>query len=65
MTPFILELIRQVLRWLGVYLMTIGLPAEMAGLLEHPEVVQMLAGAVSYALADGGWLMAKWKQARG
>lgn len=65
MTPFLAELIRQALRWLGVYLMTAGvLPPELAALVDDAGTTEFVIGAVSYALADGGWLVAKARQFR-
>lgn len=62
MNPLALEILRQVLRWLGVWLMTVGVPEEIAGLTMHEDFVLAVAGAVMYAVADTGWLMVKWKQ---
>ena len=61
---FILELARQLLRWLSIWLISVGLPEPVAALLEHPEFVAQLAAAVSLSLADGGWLVVKAKQLR-
>lgn len=60
----VLELIRQGLRWAGVWLMTIGVPENIAGLTTHEDAVAAVAGAVMYAVADTGWLAVKWKQFR-
>ena len=62
--PLALELIRQLLRWLGVWLMTVGVPEELAGLTTHEDFVFAVAGAIMYAVADTGWLVAKWRQFR-
>jgi hypothetical protein len=59
MPPFAFELSRQLLRWLGVWLMTLGLPEDVAALIEHPEAVEMLAGAISYIAAEVFWALAK------
>ena len=64
MTPLVTELIRQLLRLVGVYLMTIGLPPEAAALLEHPEVIGFVVGMVSYATADTAWLASLWMRWR-
>ncbi len=59
-----LELTRQVLRWLCLYLVGFGLPPELARIVEHPEFVAQVAAAISLGLADGGWLVVKAKQFR-
>ena len=64
MNPLLLELIRQALRWLGVWLMTIGVPEGVANLTAHEDVIVGVAGFISYAVADGGWIVAKWRQWR-
>jgi hypothetical protein len=64
MTPLVLEIVRQVLRWAGVWLMTIGLPDEVVALTANEDVIVGVAGFISYALADGGWIVAKWRQWR-
>ena len=58
------ELLRQVLRWLGVYLATVGLPEPLAALVSDPQTVSLVAAAISYGLADTGWLMKKIRGAR-
>ena len=64
MNPLTMELIRQALRWVGVWLMTTGLvPAEVAALFDDPETAAFVAGVVSYALAETGWLASKVKGA--
>ena len=60
----ILEIIRQLLRWLSVYLLAAGVPEPLAAFVENPEVAQYLAAAISLALADTGWLIVKFKQFR-
>lgn len=59
MSPFALEMIRQILRWLAVYLVALGLPASIQPWFEHPETVAVVAAIVSYLLADTGWLVSK------
>lgn len=59
---FTFELTRQALRWLGVWLMTMGLPAEMGATFEDPQFVAAVAGFVSYAIADGFWIVAKVRE---
>lgn len=61
-TPFFLELVRQFLRWVGVWLMTIGIPENVAGLTAHEDAIMGVVGFVAYLVADGGWLAAKWRQ---
>ena len=65
MNPLALEFARQVLRWAGVYLMTMGLPEEFAALVQHPDVAAGLAGLIMYAVADTGWIAAKVRQIMG
>ena len=60
--PFVLELLRQLLRWLSVWLIAAGLPAPLAAVLEHPETAAITAGLISLALAETGWLIAKMRQ---
>ncbi len=58
--PFVLELVRQVLRWAGVWLMTTGiLPPHLVELVDDPETAAFVSGMVSYALAEAGWITAK------
>jgi len=59
MSPFAMEIIRQCLRWLAVYLVALGLPASIQPLFEHPEAAAVVAAAISYLLADTGWLVSK------
>lgn len=60
MHPLAMELVRQALRWLGVWLMTAGvLPAEIAALIDDAGTTEFVIGMVSYALAEAGWLAAK------
>lgn len=62
MNPLIAELIRQALRWLGVYLMTAGwLPPELADMVSDTGTTEFVLGIVSYGLAEGWWLMSKAK----
>jgi hypothetical protein len=66
MNPLLLELIRQVLRWLGVLMMqTPWIPSSIVALTTNEEIILWFAGLASYAVADTGWLVAKWKQWRG
>ena len=60
----ILELIRQAMRWLGVWAMTIGVPENIANLTTHEDFIVGVAGFIMYAIADGGWLAVKWKAFR-
>lgn len=61
-SPIFLELVRQFLRWVGVWLMTVGVPENIAGLTTHEDAVMAVMGAAMYATAETGWLAAKWKQ---
>ena len=65
MNPLALEIARQVLRWLGVWLMTIGVPENIAGLTSSEDAILGAAGLVMYLVADTGWLAAKWRAWRG
>ena len=65
MNPLVLEICRQFLRWFGVWLMTIGVPEPIAALTAHQDAAAGLAGFIMYALADTGWLAAKWRQWKG
>ena len=64
MTPAVNELLRQIMRWLGVYLMTLGLPQGMADMFADPAFVDAVSGFVgfaSYAAADFLWGASKVK----
>jgi hypothetical protein len=62
MHPLAMELIRQALRWLGLYLMTAGvLPADLAALVSDAGTTEFVIGTVSYAIAETGWLIAKFR----
>lgn len=62
MTPFATELSRQLLRWLGLYLVAAGLPETMRPLFEHPQAVAFVAGLLSYGLAEAGWLLSRLRR---
>lgn len=67
MQPLAFELARQLLRWIGVYLVAAGLPEPIAQLVAHPDVVAWVAGLITYAVAEAFWLMAKargWVRSR-
>lgn len=55
-TPFFLELVRQFMRWAGVWLMTLGIPESIAGLTSHEDAIMGVVGFAMYAVADTGWL---------
>ena len=61
-SPIFLELVRQLLRWIGVLLMTVGVPESIARLTTHEDAVMALIGAAMYATAETGWLATKWNQ---
>lgn len=64
MNPFIAELIRQGLRWLGVWLMTAGwLPAPLAEMVADSATSEFVIGLVSYAIAESWWLASKARKA--
>ncbi len=54
-TPFFAELVRQSLRWIGVWLMTIGVPESIAGLTSREDAIMGVIGFVAYLAADTGW----------
>lgn len=64
MSSLYLEFVRQMLRWLALYLLGIGMPEPLAAFVENPEFVAYVAATLSLALAEGGWLITKWKQLR-
>ena len=65
MNPLTAELIRQGLRLLGVWLMTLGwLPAPVAELVADSALSEFAIGLISYAIAEGWWGLTKLKQAR-
>ncbi len=63
-SPIFMELVRQFMRWAGVWLMTIGVPENIAGLTTHEDAVMGVIGFAMYLVADTGWLAVKWKQFR-
>lgn len=68
MTPFQLELLRQGMRLLGLFLVTVGLPQPIADWVGEPETVNLVAGLIVYAMADTGWLaslMTRYRAWRG
>ena len=65
MPPIYAELIRQALRWLGVWLMTAGvLPPLLADMVADSSTSEFVIGLVSYAIAEGWWGLAKVRAAR-
>ena len=64
MNPLLLELIRQGLRWLGVWLMTIGVPESIVQLTGQEDVIMGIAGFVMYAIADTSWLVTFWRRCK-
>ena len=65
MNPLLPELIRQALRWLGVWLMTAGiLPPYLAELVSDAGTTEFVIGVVSYGIAELGWMAAKVRGAR-
>jgi len=65
MNPLLLEIVRQLLRWTGVWLMTVGVPENIAGLTANEDAILGVAGLLMYLVADTGWLAAKWRAWRG
>lgn len=62
-SQLVFELTRQFLRWAGIYLIGIGLPEEYAASFTDPAFVQAVGGGL-IAMAESGWLAAKWRQFR-
>ena len=63
----VLELTRQLLRWLSIYLVGVGLPDGLAALVAHPDVVENVAATLLMMLAETGWIMTKirkWREGR-
>lgn len=58
----VLELARQLLRLVGLYLASVGLPDEYVKWLGDPTTVNLVAGFISYSTAETGWLVVKYKQ---
>ena len=61
-SPLFLELVRQFMRWVGVWLMTIGVPESIAGLTTREDAIMGVIGFFMYLTAETGWLAVKWKQ---
>ena len=59
-----LELTRQLLRWLSIYLIGLGLPADLAALVAHPDIVANVAATAFLMLAETGWIMTKIRKHR-
>jgi hypothetical protein len=58
----VLELVRQMARWLVMVLLGFGVPDSLAKLVENPELVANVAAALVLALSEGGWVIVKFKQ---
>lgn len=63
-TALKLELIRQALRWLAIFLATLGLPEPLLAFLGDPQTVNWVLAAIAYLVADTGWLASKITAAR-
>lgn len=61
-SPWFLELVRQFMRWVGVWLMTIGVPESIASMTTHEDAIAGVVGFCLYVTADTGWLASKWAQ---
>lgn len=59
MNPVYLEIARILLRYAGAALLLVGLPEESVGWVANPDFVSLVAGLLSLALAEGGWLASK------
>lgn len=58
----VLELVRQMARWLVILLLGFGVPDSLAKLIENPELVANVAAALVLAFSEGGWTIVKFKQ---
>lgn len=56
-----LELIRQGMRLLGLYLIAKGGPSWLGDVLADPQTAQAVGMAI-YGAAETGWMTAKWRQ---
>lgn len=63
--PLALEITRILLRYLGVYLLTIGAPDVIVNALGDPATVNYIAGSLVIAVAEGGWVRAKFNRVVG
>lgn len=63
MNPLVLEVVRILLRYIGAALITKGMVAPEIGaqFFDDPAVVQIVAGAVSAAVAEIGFAIAKMR----
>ena len=59
---FALEVVRQSLRALTVYLLAAGMPPELAPLFEHPHAAELVIAFIFYAIAEVGWVIAKFRE---
>jgi hypothetical protein len=59
-----LELVRIALRYLGMFLIAKGIfdPSTANSVFADPAVVEIVAGAVSAAVAEIGYAAAKWRE---
>jgi hypothetical protein len=64
MSPFAFELVRQLLRWLTIYLIGVGLPPDTVDFLGNPETVNFVGAILSLALAETGWVASKLRRQR-
>ena len=62
MNPAISELIRQGLRWFGVWSLTVGAPDWISQMLSDPEFANAVVGFGSYAIAEIWWAATKVKK---
>ena len=57
-----LEIARIILRYLSVVLLLVGVPAELVEPLGDPGTLNLAAGLIAAALAEGGWIMSKLRK---
>lgn len=54
-----LEIVRIVMRYLAMYLITLGAPPVLAEHLGDPEIVGLIAGLIIAGFTEIGWVEAK------
>ena len=59
MNPVYLEIARILLRYAGAALLLVGLPEESVSWVASPDLVNLVGGLLSLALAEGGWIASK------
>lgn len=59
---FKLEIVRQALRALSVWLLALGMPNEFEQLFAHPQAAEITIAMAAYLIAEAGWVVAKVRQ---